>query len=81
MNMNKVDKLDQSLDTIVTERRKTNRRLRPRRAPGAGKPSTTAPIGGIKKATKQAKQPEKGGPAKRPQATESKINVSNLVSS
>ena len=77
-------KLDQSLDEILSTRRKTaGRRGRGGRRAGNGtKAATAAPVGGIQKNTRSAK----AAPAKRavpsgPAAGsgESKIIVSNLV--
>jgi THO complex subunit 4 len=73
-------KLDQSLDTIMTERRKSARTRRPRRNP-ASKTAAPAPVGGIKKTTKPAKNAEKiATPVATHGSGESKIIVSNLVS-
>lgn len=70
------DKLNQSLDQIMSDRRKTTRKTRAR--PGAKVP--TAPSAGVSKKIKPAerKAPNKAvptGPANR----ESKVQVSNLV--
>ena len=76
--------LDKSLDEILSTRRNTARRGRGgRRAPNAARKSTTAPVGGVKKATKEA--PRTGGRAPVPSGPaggngDSKIIVSNLVS-
>jgi THO complex subunit 4 len=69
------DKLNQSLDQIMSDRRKTTRKTRAR--PGVKTP--TAPSGGVSKKVKPAerKAPNKAvptGPANR----ESKVQVSNL---
>jgi len=71
------DKLNQSLDQILSERRSKN--LRTRRRPGA-KPAAAAPSNGVSKKTKQtAKKPEKAAVPTGPAAHgESKIQVSNL---
>lgn len=77
-------KLDQSLDEILSTRRKTaGRRGRGGRRPGNGtKATTAAPVGGIQKKTRGAKTaPAKGAVPSGPAAGsgESKIIVSNLV--
>jgi hypothetical protein len=70
------DKLSQSLDQIMSDRRKTNRS---RRRPGAK--ATIAPTGGVTKKTKQTeKKPQKAVPT-GPSNKESKVQVSNLVRS
>lgn len=75
------DKLNQSLDQILSERKKNSSRpRRGARRPGA-KPVAAAPVGGIKKAVKGVKQAARGiptGPSNG--ARDSKIVVSNLVS-
>jgi len=76
------DKLSQSLDQILSERRKTTggRGGRPR---GRRSVATTVPppVGGVKKTTRAEKKPEKAsiptGPSK---VGDGKIIVSNLVS-
>lgn len=77
-------KLDQSLDEILSARRPTARRGRPRRVAAGTKTNgvaATAPVGGVKKATRPtrtgAKTTAQNGPA--PGSGESKIIVSNLV--
>lgn len=73
-------KLDQSLDEILSTQRKTAGRRTNRRGP-AGRPATTAPVGGIKKTVKPARNQGKPAPAKASGLTgESKIMVSNMVS-
>ena len=77
-------KLDQSLDEILSTRRKTaGRRGRGGRRVGNGtKPATAAPVGGIHKNARGAKTaPAKGAVPSGPAAGngESKIIVSNLV--
>ena len=75
-------KLDQSLDEILSSRRKTSRRGGARVAKG-GKVggAVSAPAGGIKKSTKQVKSAAKAAPTgPTPTAKESKIVVSGLVS-
>lgn len=71
-------KLNQSLDEIVSSTRKASGRRNPRRS--AGRPTTTAPVGGVQKnskkpaaATKQAPTKAVGGPG------DNKVVVSNLV--
>jgi len=72
------DKLNQSLDQILSERR-GNKNLRTRRRPGA-KASVAAPTNGVTKKTRPAaKKPDKAAPPTGPAAHgESKIQVSNL---
>ena len=77
-------KLDQSLDEILSTRRKTaGRRGRGGRRVGHGtKTATAAPVGGIQKSTRGAKTaPAKGAVPSGPTAGsgESKIIVSNFV--
>ena len=75
-------KLDQSLDEILSTRRKnTARRGRGRRAPNAARVTSAAPAGGIQKSTK-GKASAKAAPAASsvPAIGDSKIIVSNLVS-
>ena len=76
-------KLDQSLDEILSTRRKTvGRRGRGRRVGTTTKVTATAPVGGIQKSTKAAKAaPAKSVVPSGPAAGngESKIIVSNLV--
>ncbi|KIW06629.1 uncharacterized protein PV09_02341 [Verruconis gallopava] len=68
------DKLSQSLDQIMSDRRKSTRSRRAR--PGAK--ATTAPAGGVTKKTKPAeKKPVKAVPT-GPSNKESKVQVSNL---
>lgn len=78
-------KLDQSLDEILSTRRKTvpgRGRGRGRRAPNAARVTTAAPVGGIQKNTRAtrggAKANVPNGPATG--SRDSKIIVSNLVS-
>ncbi len=76
-------KLDQSLEEIAsTQKRGAGRRRNPARR-AAGRPAPAAPVGGIKKNIKPARGA--GGKAAPLKATpinsESKIIVSNLVSS
>ncbi len=77
-------KLDQSLDEILSTRRQTARRGRGRRAPIPGKmngATATAPVGGIKKTTKNTRASGRATVPTGPAAGngESKIIVSNLV--
>ncbi|KAI1322940.1 RNA recognition domain-containing protein [Xylariaceae sp. FL0255] len=75
-------KLDQSLDAIISTQRRSgvgNRRRSQRRV--AGKPATTAPVGGVQKTTKQQNRnaANKQAPAKAGAANGvSKVVVSNL---
>ncbi|KAF2018669.1 hypothetical protein BU24DRAFT_405435 [Aaosphaeria arxii CBS 175.79] len=74
-------KLDQSLDDILKTRRQSSRRGRGSRRPGTGRPAATeAPVGGVQKATRPAKQAKGGAAASIPTAGsgESKIMISNL---
>jgi THO complex subunit 4 len=76
------DKLSQSLDQILNERRKaTGGRGRPRgRRSAAGTAPATAPVGGIKKTTRSEKKPEQKAVPTAPSGSgEGKIIVSNLV--
>lgn len=78
-----VDKLDQSLDTIMTDRKKNQPRRagRPARRAVSGVQKTAAPVGGVKKAERPAKQNQRAAaPAAGGAGGESKISVSNLVS-
>jgi len=75
-------KLDQSLDDIVKTRRQTARKPgRGRGAGNAGRAPTTAPIGGVSKGARGAKQPMRGSRPLVPitGSGESKIIVSGLV--
>ena len=75
-------KLDQSLDEILSTRRKNSaRRGRGRRAPTAARVTSAAPAGGIRKNTKakaSAKAPSAASNV--PTVGDSKIIVSGLVS-
>lgn len=75
-------KLDQSLDEILSNQRRTQgRRRSQRRTAGTNRPAAAAPAGGIQKNTKPARGATKPTPAKGAGLTgESKIMVSNLVS-
>ena len=76
-------KLDQSLDDILSTRRKTvGRRGRGRRVPTGTRVTTAAPAGGIQKSTRVTKGGAKAGAPKGPAAGngDTKIIVSNLVS-
>ncbi|KAL2759655.1 hypothetical protein ACRALDRAFT_1060337 [Sodiomyces alcalophilus JCM 7366] len=73
-------KLDQSLDEILsTRRRSAGSRRRSQRQP-AGRPATTAPVGGVQKTSRAARTAvNKPAPAKAtPHTGESKIIVNNL---
>lgn len=75
-------KLDQSLDDILSTRRKAGgRRGRGRRVPNGGRVTTAVPVGGIQKSAKTGRGVPKvvpNGPAAG--SGDSKIIVSNLVS-
>jgi THO complex subunit 4 len=72
-------KLDQSLDEILSTQRKAAGRRSTRRP--AGRPTPTAPAGGVKKNVKPARNTGKSAPAKAQGLVgESKIVVSNMVS-
>jgi THO complex subunit 4 len=73
-------KLDQSLDEILSTRRKANRGRRPHKPAKASGAVISAPVGGIKKSVKSARSATKGVPT-GPSATpkESKIIVTGLV--
>jgi THO complex subunit 4 len=77
-------KLDKSLDEILSSRRQNARRGSRRRDQKSSKAhgaTTTAPVGGVKKATKHAKPATKVMPTGPSTASgESKIIVSGLVS-
>ena len=74
-------KLDSSLDEILSSTRQRGGRRRSQRR-AAGRPATTAPVGGIQKTAK----PARGGASKLNGAKgavphgDSKVIVSNLVS-
>ena len=75
-------KLDQSLDDILSTRRKTaaGRRGRGRRVPNGTRVTTAAPAGGIQKSTRGAKGASKTTVPSGPTAGgDTKIIVSNLV--
>jgi THO complex subunit 4 len=75
-------KLDQSLDEIATtQRRAAGNRRNPRRSAARAAPAPAAPVGGVKKNTKPARNAgAKAGPVKAAVARgESKVIVSNLV--
>lgn len=75
------DKLNQSLDDILSQRRKNARPTRARRSLPGRAAKAAAPVGGVKKAVKQPKSNEKvaKGAAPAPgKSGESKIQVSNL---
>lgn len=77
------DKLNQSLDEILKDRRQSARRPRGRRAVNGGKPSTAAPapVGGVRKTTRATKVVGKTITPTGPSGSgDSKIIVSNLVS-
>jgi hypothetical protein len=71
------DKLSQSLDQIMSDRRKSNTRTR---RPRPGAKVTVAPAGGVSKKTKPAEKKPLGKPVPTgPSNKESKVQVSNLV--
>ncbi|CRJ95654.1 hypothetical protein VD0002_g9003 [Verticillium dahliae] len=75
-------KLDQSLDEILTTRRRSNgpRRRSQRQATTTGRPTVAAPVGGVQKNPRNARAPaNKPTPAKAaPHTGDSKIIVNNL---
>ena len=74
-------RLDQSLESIISSRKQSTRKGRGGRRPDAGRPAAAAaPVGGVKKSTRQAKQSSKAAPSgPAPTGGESKIMISNLV--
>lgn len=76
------NKLDQSLDAIVGERRgQMSRRGRPVRRSRGGARAAAAPVGGVHKNMRSAKVAEKVAvPTGPSRPGEGKIIVSNLVS-
>ncbi|KAF1364921.1 hypothetical protein EJ07DRAFT_79398, partial [Lizonia empirigonia] len=69
-------RLDQSLESIISSRKQSARKGRGGRRSDAGRPAATAaPVGGVKKSTKQPKAAP-AGPATI--GGESKIMISNL---
>lgn len=71
------DKLSQSLDQIMSDRRKTSTRTR---RPRPGAKASVAPTGGVSKKTKPAeKKPQNKAVPTGPSNKESKVQVSNLV--
>ncbi|MCJ1375644.1 hypothetical protein MMC20_006881 [Loxospora ochrophaea] len=72
--------LDRSLDDILSTRRQSSRRGRGRRVPNGRARAATAPVGGIKKASRDAKAGTKAVVPSGPAAVsgDSKIIVSNL---
>ncbi|KIW64435.1 hypothetical protein, variant [Phialophora macrospora] len=69
-------RLDQSLDSIIDSQKKAKRETRRRKV---GKPTgTTAPVGGVKKATRPVKSAIKPATGAAAQARSSKIVVSGL---
>ncbi|OSS45574.1 hypothetical protein B5807_09536 [Epicoccum nigrum] len=73
-------RLDQSLESIISSRKQSVRKGRGGRRPDAGRPAAAAaPVGGVKKTTKHAKQSGKTAPSgPAPTGGESKIMISNL---
>ncbi|KAI0025119.1 RNA recognition domain-containing protein [Xylariomycetidae sp. FL0641] len=72
-------KINQSLDEIVSSQRAAGGRRRPQRR-AAARPTTTAPVGGVRKTSKQTRPAAtKAAPMKGANANgESKVVVSNL---
>jgi hypothetical protein len=72
--------VDKSLDTIIGERKTNRKHLASRRHRKAGTKATTAPVGGVKKPTKQkpVAKAVPTGPSGAPRSN--KIVVSGLVS-
>ena len=72
--------VDKSLDTIIGERKTNRKHLAGRRHRKAGSKATTAPVGGVKKPTKQkpVTKAVPTGPSGAPRSN--KIVVSGLVS-
>lgn len=78
--MSNSNKLDQSLDQIMTDARKGAPRRTRRRVARPGK-ATAGPVGGVQKNTKPAKAAEKvAAPSAPSKSGDGKIVVSNLVS-
>ncbi|KAF1930680.1 uncharacterized protein M421DRAFT_2988 [Didymella exigua CBS 183.55] len=72
-------RLDQSLESIISSRKQSTRKGRGGRRPDAGRPAATAaPVGGVKKSTRQPKQPKAAPTGPAPTGGESKIMISNL---
>ena len=72
-------RLDQSLESIISSRKQSARKGRGGRRPDTGRPAATAaPVGGVKKSTKQTKQPKAAPTGPAPTGGESKIMISNL---
>lgn len=75
-------RLDQSLESIISSRKQSARKGRGGRRSDAGRPAATAaPVGGVKKSTKQTKQPKAVPTGPAAIGGESKIMISNLVCS
>lgn len=78
-------KLDQSLDEILSTQRSSGARRGAARGPrrSTGRPTVTAaPVGGVQKSSKQkGAHAPKQAPAKAALSGDSKVVVSNLVSS
>lgn len=79
--INMSGKLDQSLDEILSTRRKANRGRRPHKPAKATGRAVKAPVGGVKKSVRPTRSATKGAPT-GPSAPskESKIIVTGLVS-
>lgn len=76
-------KLDQSLDDILSTRRRSAgpRRRSQRQTTGNGRPAATAPVGGVQKTSKNSRTAVNKPAASKatPHTGDSKIIVSNLV--
>ena len=72
--------VDKSLDTIIGERKTNRKHLASRRNRKAGSKATTAPVGGVKKPTKQKPVTKSVPTGPSGAARSSKIVVSGLVS-
>lgn len=75
-------KLDKSLDEILSSNRAGGRARRSQRRGAGGRAAVAAPVGGVQKTIKQARNAStKNAPAKAAAGSpESKIMISNLVS-
>jgi THO complex subunit 4 len=72
--------VDKSLDTIIGERKTNRKHLAGRRHRKAGSKATIAPVGGVKKPTKQKPVTKSVPTGPSGAARSSKIVVSGLVS-
>lgn len=71
------NKLDQSLDTIMTDSRKANNPRR--RSARQNKKTKAAPVGGIQKPTKPAKQNKAATLSASSKPAEGKVMISGIV--